>query len=519
VENRFSEEKRERLEHTWGHEYRLHALPLIDEALFSRFFHEDNGRPNKSVRLVVSVLVLKEMFDLTDRETLEQLEWNAVWQYALDVVPDEAHSCQKTLHNFRVHVLGNDEGARLFEDVTGKIIKAAALRTARQRLDSTHIVSNIRLLTRIGLFVATITAFLSALRKVHPRLYNQVPESIRGRYMDREGYFGDVKSSEAPRRQAEAALDTYALVSQWQEHKAVSGMAEYGLVVRLYKDQCVPPDIATPTKVELEEMPSSSSLQSPSDPDVTYGHKGKGYEAQIAETCAEENPFEVITAVIVNSANESDQQAAIPMIVEVAKTCGKVPEKMHSDAGYGSGENIIAAREMGTELLAPIGAKASESQSSLAQFEFDGSGQQVVRCPAGHSPAGHGISRNGLRVIASFPLATCAQCPLADSCPTRPRRNDRVLEWSAADLARSLRRQEQQTPYFKEQHKIRSGIEATNSELKRCHGLRKLRVRGKARVGLSVRLKTLALNVKRYLAHLVRQALCKTSPTEVFSLA
>jgi len=32
---------------------------------------------------------------------------------------------------------------------------------------------------------------------------------------------------------------------------------------------------------------SGSSLQSPHDPDATYGHKGKGYEVQLAETCEE----------------------------------------------------------------------------------------------------------------------------------------------------------------------------------------------------------------------------------------
>ena len=63
-------------------------------------------------------------------------------------------------------------------------------------------------------------------------------------------------------------------------------------------------------------------------------------------------------------------------------------------------------------------------------------------------------------------------------------------------------------------HKARSGIEATNSELKRGHGLRKLRVRTKPRVSLSVRLKVLALNVKRYVRHLVKQALAAKAPTE-----
>lgn len=68
------------------------------------------------------------------------------------------------------------------------------------------------------------------------------------------------------------------------------------------------------------------------------------------------------------------------------------------------------------------------------------------------------------------------------------------------------RRAEQQTAEFKEQHKIRSGIEATNSEMKGCHGLRKLRVRRRPRVKLAVRLKVMALNVKRYVMHAARVA-------------
>ena len=41
---------------------------------------------------------------------------------------------------------------------------------------------------------------------------------------------------------------------------------------------------------------SADSLQSPHDPDVTYsGHKGKGYEVQVAKTCHEENATQLIT--------------------------------------------------------------------------------------------------------------------------------------------------------------------------------------------------------------------------------
>ncbi len=90
-------------------------------------------------------------------------------------------------------------------------------------------------------------------------------------------------------------------------------MEAFALLQRLYRDQCVPPTTEAPVQIELQEKPSSSSLQSPSDSDVTYGYKGKGYEAQLVETCGENNPFEVVTAVSVNGANESDQQHVLPV--------------------------------------------------------------------------------------------------------------------------------------------------------------------------------------------------------------
>jgi hypothetical protein len=58
----------------------------------------------------------------------------------------------------------------------------------------------------------TITLFLERLRDEHPRLCAQVAAELRERYLDREGYFADARSSEAPRRLAQAALDVYVLV-------------------------------------------------------------------------------------------------------------------------------------------------------------------------------------------------------------------------------------------------------------------------------------------------------------------
>ena len=51
-----------------------------------------------------------------------------------------------------------------------------------------------------------------------------------------------------------------------------------------------------------------------------------------------------------------------------------------------------------------------------------------------------------------------------------------------------------------------AGIEATNSELKRRHGLGRLRIRGFLRVRLAVHLKALACNVKRMVRYLAEKA-------------
>lgn len=494
--------KRVRLEGTWAHQYRSHALPLIDEGRFAKYFDPDNGRPNKSVRLIMGVLILKEIKNLTDEEALEQLEWNTAWHYAFDVTPEEAHTCQKTLHNFRKLLLDDHEGAGLFESTTARLIVAAGLSTGRQRLDSTHIVSNIKLLTRLGLFVDTITVFLKVLRKEHPRICAQITDELLGRYLDREGYFADARSSEAKRRLSDTAVDVHWLVKRFGEHRNVASMESFSLLRRLYEEQCVPPETETPAKVELQEKPCSSSLQSPSDPDVTYGHKGKGYEVQLAETCDEDNPFQVVTSVSVNGSNESDQHQVEPAIEQIERTCGAAPGELDADSGYASGDNILKARERGTELLTPIGSKGPESLMTLGDFEIDAAENRVLECPAGEYPVEHRPTRGGKATLACFEAKRCDGCFLKDICIAEPRGDQRVVRFTPADVAVAQRRVEQETAEFKERYKIRSGIEATNSELKRCHGLAKPRVRRRPRVALSARLKVLGLNIKRYVGHL-----------------
>ena len=80
------------------------------------------------------------------------------------------------------------------------------------------------------------------------------------------------------------------------------------------------------------------------------------------------------------------------------------------------------------------------------------------------------------------------------------------------------RRQEQETKEFKEEYKIRSGIEATFSHLKNDIGMRRLRVRGSPSVTLTVMFKIMGENISRalkYVQETMKKPLKKEKPAHV----
>ena len=120
--------KAKRLEGSWAEVFRNEALPLIDEELFAPMYCADNGRPNRAVQTVLGVHLLKEMFNFTDGEALEQLEFNLLWHHALRLDIEETHLPQKTLHNFRVRLMQHDGGRLAFQETTDRIIQAGSKR-------------------------------------------------------------------------------------------------------------------------------------------------------------------------------------------------------------------------------------------------------------------------------------------------------------------------------------------------------------------------------------------------------
>jgi len=410
------------------------------------------------------------------------------------------------LHNFRSKLTLSGKHKRLFEEPTAKIAQAAPVGFDKQRLDWAHIVSNMAILTRLGLFVKTIEQFLHKLERIDPALAEKLPQRFRERYLEREGYFVDVRSSAGRRRLDQCAQDLWYLVDRFRNNNKVSGVRQYSRLRRLFKEQCeISKGDQPKLRLKAPKEVASDSIQNPSDPDATYGHKGKGYSVEGAETCARENPLQLVGAVEVNGANSSDQKATVPMVQQLRER-GQKPSDLYTDAAFVSGENIEACAREGVSLKGPLpGGPPSPGKITLASFSFDAQRQRVLRSPAGHSAVRQGLGRKGKGFVATFSKTDYMHSPLSSACPTQELKKRRKLYRRPAKGTSSRRRIEQQLPEFKEEYRIRSGLEATNSELKRAHGMGQLRVRGRPAVELAVFLKALACNCKRYLKYAQNQ--------------
>jgi hypothetical protein len=485
------------LEANWPGVWRRDVIPMIDERHFSGLYCRNDGRASKATADMVGIMMLKEMEDLTDEETVRRVMLDAGWQYALDMAPGESYVAERTLQYFRANMLANAAHTALFEDIAGRIIAALGTRTGIQREDSTHVMSNMKKLRRLELFVETIKFFLRQLKDAKPGRYEEVDEEIRKRYLERDkGRFGDARGSEAHRRVEQCAADAWLLLETFRENKKIRALDGYQLLKRLFSEQC---EVEDGDRISVRGDVAADSLQSPFDEGAGYsGHKGKGYQAQLVETCDPENDTQIITRVAVESAAASDADALVPA-VEALEERGLKPGEIIADTAYRGGENDVAPRDMGVALTGPAAGREPARPDPVAAFETTPDLKSVVRCPRGVSPLRVKHTKSDDTVVAVFDKETWRACEQRGACGAKRHKKNYVLAFSRSRLATALRRAREKTEAFKNAYAIRAGIEAANSELKRAHGLGRLRVRGHPAVEFAVFMKITACNVKRYM--------------------
>jgi hypothetical protein len=501
--------RRKLMDGSWAALFREHILCELPVNKVAPFFNETFGRPTKELYTALGVLLLQQIHDLSDEETVSQLAFNLQWHYALDIVDesDEAkYLCAKTLWNMRDLVIENHLDEVLFDCTTQVLAKVFNVDTSAQRIDSVHIKSNMRRLGRIGIFAKSINAFLINLKRHHQDLFDALPQDLVERYLRDKALscFSLVKPSEAQKTLETVSEDLFHLVQRFADHPQVSSMYSYATMVRVLKEHCeIKEQEGAPAELRVKasrEIPSDS-LQNPSDPDATYsGHKGQGYQVQVMETyCTNEDEQErdrslnLITHVEVQTACESDARALIPALESTTER-GLAPTQVLADSLYGSDENTEKAEAMGIEVVSPTMGAEKDEILSLSAFSLSEKGK-VTACPQGHAPVK--VKHKKHRYSVAFDSSHCIHCPFREACPVKPGKKHHYLRYEDKAMRIATRRAKEQALEFKDKYRWRAGIEATMSEYDRITGVKRLRVRGSPAVRYCAKLKAIGVNLFR----------------------
>ena len=137
-----------------------HRHELFPDSFISDLFSSSTGRPSLPADLIGSVLVLKELFDLSDPQTAEALRYDIRWKVACGRSLSQTSFDPSTLVYWRKRIAASDRPDRVFDAVAAVIGETGILRGRRKRcVDST--VFDDAVATQ-----DTVTQLVAAMRKV-----------------------------------------------------------------------------------------------------------------------------------------------------------------------------------------------------------------------------------------------------------------------------------------------------------------------------------------------------------------
>lgn len=455
------------------------------------------GRRSAELHAMCGLLLIREFHDWTVPQAHEAIVFRSDVQYALNLEPGYEVS-QRTIERYLARLQGDaDLAAELMAMVTDRLVRQLELNVSQQRLDSTHVFSEMASFGRTRLMGVAVKRFLAQVLRHQPDDHAALPEELRSRYDLPTGrLFGEAKSAEARQQnRQQAAEDLHWIVGHFANHAVIQQWPIYLQLVKLFHQQCE----VVEKQIIVRKQTGGDVIQNPSDADATYsGRKGPGYQVQLSETCHPDNEQQLILAALPQTAVEHDAQAVLPVLTDLTAR-GHLPETMPCDTAYGSDENVQAALDLGVTLVSPVpgGAKFDANAVGVEQFVVDPETHAVTACPEGHAPLQSTYNADADRVAVTMPLTLCAGCPLAALCPIIMKKHSAKVYFTMNEHRAGQRRRHEQTPAFRTAYAPRAGIESTNSGLKRREGLGQLRVRGSPAVNAAILLKVAGWNILR----------------------
>jgi hypothetical protein len=492
---------------------------LFPDEMFADLFC-DVGRRCVPPMIVAVVMVLQRLEGCSDREAVERFQFDLRWKYAAGGLgfdyPGFVHT---VLVDMRARLQDSERPERIFE-VTLEVAERAGLVGRRRVLDSTPIYDAVATMDTVTLVRSAIRGLLGV---CGPELEAEL-RAVLARDDDYNSAGKPVCEYEDPEaREAlvdALAKDARALVLALDGRELDAAVSDAAAL------------LASVTGQDLEEgedgvfriarRVAKDRILSTVDADARHGHKtsARGFDGYKGHVSVDPDS-ELVLATAVTAANGGDAAAAGELLADDLRATDEPPQSEHpeaeqseqpqaeqseperdddgqslsvyGDSAYGSGELVNTLEAFGAEVNCKVQPPVSPGgRFSKDAFTIDLTGG-TVSCPAGNTtvlrPFGEGR-------IAKF-AAACAGCPLANRCTSAKEGRTIYVGPYEQQLARA--RQRQSDPAWKADYKAtRPKVERKISHLmRRRHGGRRARVRGKPKVAADFALLAAAVNLAR----------------------
>lgn len=330
-------------EHAWHNLFRKQVYARIDEDTFSVLYSENTGAPNASIRVMISMMVIKEACGWSDAQLFESCRYNLLVRSALGLFNiDSELPTESTYYLFRKRISDYEKltGQNLIEKAFAAVTKGQAVEfevSGRSiRMDSKLLGSNIAWYSRYELIHESL------------RLYCKELTSLQiGKELDTE--IKAVLKSEANKIVYRHSKDELIsklqqlgiLIDRLLQTPALPLTTHYQTLCRVFKEQFTIDGQQLVIPRPKEEI-TSESVQSPHDTDCHYRNKGgnqvKGYSINVAESC-DKDELHLISHVEVQPVSAPDNHYLQPALEHSQQILNGKAENVHADGAYHDPDN------------------------------------------------------------------------------------------------------------------------------------------------------------------------------------
>ena len=437
----------------------------------------DNGRPGYRPQVMFKYLMLKRMYELSDRDVVKHAMTDMAYKYFLGLAPEDPVIDASSLTKFR-KLRMKDES--IMDKLISKSVEIALNNGIK--LSKTLIVDSTHSEARYNAKSAR-EYLLEICKNLRKKVY-AVDES----YVEK-----------MPKKLPNRTIGMYEDVIKYCQEVIDTVKNDENLVAR--------PNIAENINLLQETIDDTNEeLIMSKDEDAKIGHKTAdtsffGYKTHIAMT-----PERIITAATVTSGERHDGKE-LQTLVDKMESNGVEVEAIVGDGAYSERDNIKYANENDIKLVSKLSnavLNGNNNRKTKLEFYYNKDAKMYV-CPNGEMAIRKEVhdkktSDSSTYETYYFNVNKCMNCPLKDKCGFKDgqRTKSYSVTLKLADLHKE-HNDKQETQEYIELAKERYKIEAKNAELKNQHGYAHSSYAGIHGMTLQAGVSIFVVNLKRIL--------------------